>query len=67
MERLDIEVSNHGTIYLIQPLTPTARAWLADNVGPEAQYLGTALAVEPRYAGPLLEGMAGDGLTLGRA
>ncbi len=60
----DVTVQNHGSIFLFVPETDSAREWLTENVGGEAQYFGDALVVEPRYAADLAEGMQADGLVL---
>ena len=59
----DLRVDNHGSIILVTPLTPAGEEWIDINVSPEPwQWLGRGLAVEPRYAGALIEGAMGDGL-----
>jgi hypothetical protein len=60
----DISVSNHGTIFLFQPLTEAAREWIDGNVVGETQWFGSALCVEHRYAYDLAVGMCRDGLVL---
>jgi hypothetical protein len=60
----DVSVSNHGTIFLFQPLTDAARGWIEENVVGETQWFGSALAVEHRYARDLAVGMIRDGLRL---
>jgi hypothetical protein len=63
--QVDVEVENHGTIFLVRPLTETARDWLDENVSDDAQYFGGALVVEHRYIEDLVEGMLGDDLNVG--
>jgi hypothetical protein len=61
----DVQVDNQGTIVAITPLSDAAREWLNENVQAESwQWVGDTLGVEPRYAGPLLEGMQAAGLTV---
>ena len=62
--QVDAEVENHGTIFLVRPLTEAARDWLAENVSNESQWFGAALVVEHRYAADLVDGMIGDGLNV---
>lgn len=50
----DFRVENHGSLYFVQPLTDDSRAHLEENTSPEALWWGGALAVEPRYVGPLI-------------
>jgi hypothetical protein len=58
----DVRVENHGSIFLFQPLSSAAREWIDQNIPDDAQFLGTALAVEHRYAHDIAEGMQADGL-----
>jgi len=50
--RFDFELSGHGTVYLFQPLTPAARAWVEEHLPPDATWFGGAVVVEHRYIGP---------------
>jgi hypothetical protein len=59
----DIRFDNHGSIILLAPLSPAGREWLEASVSAESwQWLCGALAVEPRYAGAVLEGALDAGL-----
>jgi hypothetical protein len=58
----DVEVTYHGSVTLVRPLTPAAFSWLWSHVADDAMWFAGALAVEPRYLAALLDGMAGDGL-----
>jgi len=60
-------IEDHGTIVLIRPLTPDAKAWLLEHVDPEAQWFGDALAAEPRYAEVIAETFVEDGFDWLRA
>ena len=49
---------------LIRPLTDDVVAWLLKNVAREGDgstWFGGALVVEPRYVGPLVEGLVAEG------
>ncbi len=61
---MDFHITNHGTIWLIRPVTEAATEWLDRNIGhgPDVQYLGTSVAVEPRYVDDILAGIECDGL-----
>lgn len=61
---VDISVENHGSICLVRTHTRAGRSWIKDNVQDDAQYLGDALAVEPRYLDNLVAGMRADGLVV---
>jgi hypothetical protein len=58
----DVSVENHGSIFLFQPLTALAVAWIAEHVADDAMRYAGALVVEPRYARDLAAGMLADGL-----
>lgn len=60
----DIITHNHGSIMLFQPLTEAATEWIDTHIGTDAQYFGTALVVEPRYAEDIVMGMEADGLVI---
>jgi hypothetical protein len=62
----DFTVENHGSIFLLQPHTVTAREWIDENLPEDAQYFGSAVAVEHRYILDIVDGIKGDGLTIGR-
>lgn len=60
---VDVSVSNHGSVILFAPLTDKAREWINDNVQAEGwQFFGGSLAVEPRFAFELTQGMKDAGL-----
>ena len=61
----DVLVRDAGTLFLFCPLTPKAKAFIAEYVQPDTQWFGNALVVEHRYALVLAEGMIDDGLVLG--
>ena len=60
----DVELEFHGTINLLRPLSPEARSWIDANIPDEAQWFGTALAVEPRCCPDIVAGMIDDGLAV---
>lgn len=60
----DVLVANEGTIFLFNPLTARAQEWIEENVQPDAQWFGTTLVVEHRYAWGLAAAMRDFGLVL---
>lgn len=59
----DVEVVNEGSIVLLKPQTPEGSQWLQEHCQHESwQWFGHALAVEPRYAEAVIDGMIADGL-----
>lgn len=61
---VDAFVENHGSIFLVRPVSSFAAEWLRENVSEESTRFGNALVVEHRYVGDLAEGMKSDGLVL---
>lgn len=43
------QTENHGSVWLIRPLTDSAHEWLQATAPEDANFLGSALVVEPRY------------------
>lgn len=65
----DFNFQNCGSICLLTPVSEAAKAWRAEHLpepGDDCQEWGSkrAVAIEPRYAGAILEGIAADGLTV---
>ena len=62
---MDISIELHGTVALLRPLTEAGSDWLDDNVEAEGwQYLGNALAAEPRSVHAIINGIVDDGLNV---
>jgi hypothetical protein len=59
---VDIQVENHGTLFLLRPLTEAGQTWLEEHTVGETQWFGGALAVEPRYVLDIVLGAQDDGL-----
>lgn len=63
LAQADILVEDHGSVVLLRPLTRAGGVWLHDNVSSEPwQWLGAALAAEPRLVQPVIAGAEADGL-----
>lgn len=61
---VDVNVEDHGSIYLFHLNTEAARTWVNEHVSEERTYFGAALAVEARYAPDLAQGMVDDDLVV---
>lgn len=62
---MDIRIENHGTICLLRPLTEAVEEWIDEHVDvPDWSRLGKAVAVEPRYVPPIIEGLQADGFVV---
>jgi hypothetical protein len=59
----DFICENHGSIFLLQPLTPAANSWVKEHLPEDTQWFGGALCVEHRFIWAILEGLQADGLT----
>jgi hypothetical protein len=62
----DFRCENHGSIFLLHPLSQSARSWIEENLPSDAQWFGNAVAVEHRYIWAILEGIQNDGLVVAR-
>ena len=58
----DFILENHGSIVLMRPNTRAGRSWLDDTAPEDAQFLGDAMAVEPRYVEGVITAAISDGL-----
>jgi hypothetical protein len=57
-------VENHGSIFLLQPLTPAAESWIQEFLSKDRMSFGTAAVVEHRYISDIVEGIRNDGLAV---
>jgi hypothetical protein len=62
----DVLIENHGTIFLVRPLSGVARAWVEEHIGQGNGYqpCWPTVVVEPRYLDDIIEGMRADGLAV---
>jgi hypothetical protein len=58
----DFTVRDEGSIFLLTPETDAGRAWANDNLSEDAMTFGSAIVVEHRYIGAIVEGILADGL-----
>lgn len=61
----DFRFQNHGSLCLLDPLTPTARQWVEDHLPGDALTWCGAVVIEPRYAGPILAAIEAEGFVVG--
>lgn len=62
----DFLVENHGTIFLLQPLTPAANVWIEQNLAEDRLTFAGAVVVEHRYIADIVSGAIADGLAVSR-
>jgi hypothetical protein len=60
----DVEVSRHGSIYILTPLTPVAREWVAEFLPEDVQRWAGGTVVEHRFIADIVEGAQRDGLSV---
>lgn len=58
----DFLAADHGSIWLVQPITDAAKQWVADHIPSDAQWFGRGFVVEWRFIDDILCGIAADGL-----
>ena len=62
----DFRCENHGSLFLLFPLTESAQSWIEERLPSDAQWFGNGVVIEHRYIWPILEGIQNDGLVVGR-
>ena len=58
----DVRVRIQDRLYLLDPQTDRGREWLVNNTTRAWKWLSGSLAVNGRYAGPIVDSMIADGL-----
>jgi hypothetical protein len=63
MSTPDILFENHGSLFLLRPVSPAGQTWLDEKVGDsETQTWGGAIVCEPRYTEAIWRGAKAAGL-----
>lgn len=62
----DFVVENHGSIFLLKPLTPSATSWVEEHIGQGNGYQPyfPTVVVEHRYIADIVAGIQNDGLAV---
>jgi hypothetical protein len=60
----DFYCVNHGSIFVLTPLTEAAQAWVSENLPEDAPTWGNSIVVEHRYIGEIVAGLTADGLRI---
>ena len=58
----DIRAENHGSLWLLRPVSTAGQSWLEEHVDADAITWGSAVVVEPRYVDAIIAGARQDGL-----
>jgi len=64
--RPDFICENHGSIFLLRPISLTAFLWIHENLPSDRQMFGNAVAVEHRCIWSILDGIQEAGLVVSR-
>jgi hypothetical protein len=63
----DFVLYDHGSLWLLEPQTDEAAAWIEENFGGDGSMRwGDALVIEPRYVAGVVQGIQDEGYTVGR-
>ena len=62
--KVDFQVVNHGTLYLLYPNTPRAKEWVRDNLPQNHMKYDDASVIEHRYTGDIIDGIQTDDLDI---
>jgi hypothetical protein len=62
----DFICENHGSIFLLRPVSSVSFDWIEEHLPPDRLTFGNAVVVEPRYVWAILDGLQEDGLTVSR-
>lgn len=64
---IDIHVTDHGSVVVLEPASDAARDWVAETVEvPAWAWLGRAFAVDHRLAQDIIDGAIDAGLAVGQ-
>ena len=64
--RSDFLCENHGSVFLLRPISPSALAWIEEHLPFDRITFGDAVVIEPRYVCAILVGLQDDGLAVSR-
>jgi hypothetical protein len=62
----DFRCENHGSVFLLYPVTKLAHSWAREHLPEDAQHFGDAVVVEHRYIWNILVAVQSDGLVVSR-
>ena len=62
--KVDFQVVDHGTIYLLYANTRRAKQWVKENLPQDHMQYADASVVEPRYIDDIIDGIREDDLDI---
>jgi hypothetical protein len=63
---VDFLCENHGSVFLLRPISPSAFSWIEEHLPPDRLTFGNAVVIEPRYVWAILVRLQEDGLVVAR-
>jgi len=61
----DLKVENHGSIFLLVPMSEAGDDWIDEHIPEDAMRWGaSSVVVEHRYIADIVDGAIADGLTV---
>ena len=60
----DFFCENHGSIFLLRPVSSAAHSWISDHLAEDGMTFGNAIVIEHRYIRAILEGIQKDALAV---
>ena len=60
----DFNVTDHGSLTILEPQTTAAKEWADEHFPEDAQNWANGTVIERRYFEPVYEGILADGLTI---
>jgi hypothetical protein len=63
---LDFLCENHGSIFLLRPVSTAAFEWIEEHLPSDRLNFGNAVVIEPKYVWAILVGLQDDGLEVSR-
>ena len=63
-QRPDFQVQNHGSIFLLEPISAAAVAWVDKHLPSDHPLFGASIVVEHRYIRDIVEGAVAAGLVV---
>ena len=65
-DRSDFYCENHGSFFLLVPITTLAHLWIQENIPPDNPKFGRGIVLEHQHVWAVLEYLQADGLVVRR-
>lgn len=62
--RPDFLIADHGTVFLLQPITDRALGWVREHLPPDSPHFGSSVVIEHRFVADIVVGIRDDGLVV---